>query len=211
VTVVGLGKIGLPLAAQYASRGAAVIGADVSGAVVETVASGRSPFPNEPGLESLLQDAVARGALATTTDTAAAVSDSDVVVVTVPVVVDRDGNPTFEAMDAATSAIGFGLRRGTLVIFETTLPVGTTRNRLIPILARRSGLAPGDDFLVCYSPERVMSGSVLADLRRYPKTSTPRSSISTTVPTCGGRTASGISARWKQPSSPSSRRRRTET
>jgi len=169
VTVVGLGKIGLPLAVQYATERCRVIGADVSQLVVESVSSGRSPFPNEPGLDERLLDVVNTGRLTSTLDTATAVSGSDVVVVAVPVVVDPKGQPDLAAMDAATSDIGKGLRSGALVIFETTLPVGVTRERLIPSLAEHSGLEPGREFSVCYSPERVMSGSVFADLRRYPK------------------------------------------
>src|SRR5207237_4215951 len=71
--------------------------------------------------------------------------------------------------DAATDAVGRGLRRGTLVIYETTLPVGTTRLRIGPRLEDASGLAPGRDFLLAFSPERVSSGRIFRDLRNYPK------------------------------------------
>ncbi len=169
VAVVGLGKIGLPLAVQYADRGATVVGADISPAVRAAVAAGRPPFPGEPGLAEGLAAAVASGRLSVESDTSRAVASSEVVVVAVPVVVDADASPDFRAMDAATADIARGIRRGTLVSFETTIPVGTTRNRLAPMLARGSGLRPGVDIDVCFSPERVMSGSVFADLRRYPK------------------------------------------
>jgi nucleotide sugar dehydrogenase len=72
-------------------------------------------------------------------------------------------------MDAATRAVARALRPGTLVSYETTLPVGTTRTRWAPMLAEGSGLEPGRDFSLVFSPERVLTGRVFADLRKYPK------------------------------------------
>jgi nucleotide sugar dehydrogenase len=72
-------------------------------------------------------------------------------------------------MDAATQEIGAGLKPGTLVSYETTLPVGTTRNRFAKALEKASGLTAGKDFKLVFSPERVLTGRVFADLRKYPK------------------------------------------
>jgi nucleotide sugar dehydrogenase len=91
------------------------------------------------------------------------------VVVIVPVALSADGAVDFTAIDAATDKIGRFIRPGALVIFETTLPVGTTRERLAPVLARHSGLTVERDLFVAFSPERVLVGRVLLDLRRYPK------------------------------------------
>src|SRR5690606_39222762 len=169
VTVVGLGKIGLPLAVQIAGRGHHTVGADVDEAVVRAVEEARPPFPNEADLDERLAKVVADGLLTATTDTAAAVAGSDVVVVVVPLYVDADRHPAFSAIDAATREVGRGLRPGTLVTYETTLPVGTTRNRIAPGLGAASGLRPGADFSLAFSPERVSSGRVFCDLARYPK------------------------------------------
>jgi nucleotide sugar dehydrogenase len=169
ITVVGLGKIGLPLAVQYASKGHTVLGADVNPKVVELVNAGQEPFPGEFELDVRLAAAVADGLLIATSDTTAAVADSDAVVVVVPLFVDGEGVPDFGWMDAATDSIGRGLKPGTLVVYETTLPVGTTRTRFGPRLAELSGLAAGDGFALVFSPERVLTGRVFADLRRYPK------------------------------------------
>jgi nucleotide sugar dehydrogenase len=169
ICVVALGKIGLPLAVQFASKGHRVIGSDVDERVVELVRAGMAPFPGEADLDVRLKDVVESGLLQATTDTAAAVAQSEAVVVVVPLFVDRDGVPDFGSMDAATRSIAAGLRPGTLVSYETTLPVGTTRDRWAPALAAGSGLTPGRDFAVVFSPERVLTGRVFADLRRYPK------------------------------------------
>lgn len=169
VAVVGLGKIGLPLAVQIAGKGLRVRGADRNPAVAGMVASGHPPFPGEPGLAERLRDVTTAGLLSATTDTTAATAASDVVIVVVPLVTGPGGRPDFTAVDAATAAVAAGLRAGMLVSYETTLPVHTTRRRLAPALAAVSGLRPGRDFALCHSPERVSSGRVFADLRQYPK------------------------------------------
>ncbi|WP_168581948.1 nucleotide sugar dehydrogenase [Gephyromycinifex aptenodytis] len=169
ITVVGLGKIGLPLAVQFASKRHRVLGADVNPAVVASVNDGREPFPGEHDLQTKLSEAVEAGLLEATTDTATAVSNSDAVVVVVPLFVDADGIPDFGWMTSATQDIARGLRPGTLVSYETTLPVGTTRTRWKPMLEEGSGLVEGKDFHLVFSPERVLTGRVFADLRKYPK------------------------------------------
>ena len=175
--VVALGKIGLPIAAQLTNTGHTVVGCDIDQAVVDTVNAGRAPFPNEAGLDEALASAVEAGRLRATTDTIAAVAEGpDLVIAVPPLVVDHEGQPDWSALDAVTTAIGRGLRaaaaaghRGTTVAIETTLPVGTTRRRVGPVLGAASGLQPGVDFHVVFSPERVFSGRILADLATYPK------------------------------------------
>ena len=167
--VVGLGKIGLPLAVQIAGAGVTTWGVDIRPDVVDRVAAGRPPFPGEPHLEERLAGVIESGMLIPTLDMTAAAAATDVIVVVVPLVVDAAATPDFSALDAATAALAPSLRAGALVVYETTMPVGTTRGRLLPALAAGSGLAPGSDLFVAHSPERVSSGSVFADLRRYPK------------------------------------------
>ncbi len=169
VTVVGLGRIGLPLAVQIASKGLRVSGADINPEATALVSGGRVPFPGEPGLAERLAAAVSAGRLTATTDTTGAVAESDVVVIVVPLVTDPAGEPDYSAIDSATAAVAAGLRPGTLVSYETTLPVHTTRRRFAPALSAGSGLTLGRDFALCHSPERVSSGRIFADLRRYPK------------------------------------------
>ena len=169
VTVVGLGKIGLPFAVQAAGRGHRVFGADASPSVVEAVTDGQEPVPGEFDLQRRLEDVVASGHLTATTDTTWATSNSEVVVVVVPLVVNRFGDIDFVALDSVTDDIAAGLCPGTLVSYETTMPVGTTRGRLAARLAEVSTLSLGHDLFVVHSPERVSVGRVFADLRRYPK------------------------------------------
>jgi len=168
VAVVGLGRIGLPLAVQYASQGLTVTGCDINADIVAEVAQGRCPYPDEEGLEAALRAAHAAGHLTATTDTREAVSRSKVVVIIVPVGLTPENRADFSALDAAARSVAAGLRPGTLVILETTVPAGTTRSHLGPLL-ETSGLRIGQEILLAYSPERVFVGRVLADLRKYPK------------------------------------------
>ncbi|HHU09122.1 MAG TPA: nucleotide sugar dehydrogenase, partial [Intrasporangiaceae bacterium] len=170
IAVVALGKIGLPLAVQFASKGHEVVGVDINPDLVAVINEGREPFPGEAELDDRLAELVPAGRLRATTDYAEAVPGADAVVVVVPLFVnDETWQPDFGWMDSATRSIGEHLTPGTLVSYETTLPVGTTRGRWKPMLGESSGLTEGEDFHVVFSPERVLTGRVFADLRKYPK------------------------------------------
>jgi nucleotide sugar dehydrogenase len=168
LTIVGLGKLGLPLAVFYASRGATVHGVDRDARRIRAIEDRTTiDLDTEHGLRDALAGLDA-ARFAVTTDTAAAVAASDHVIVVVPVIARARGAVDFTAMEAACDAVAAGLQPGTTVILETTLPLGTTRERLLPRLAR-SGLTPGRDLFVAFSPERVLVGRIFEDLGKYPK------------------------------------------
>ena len=170
IAVVALGKIGLPLAVQFASKGHDVVGVDVNQAVVDLVNAGTEPFPGEAELADRLATLVPAGRLRATTDYSDAIPGADAVVLVVPLFVDdATWQPDFGWMDSATRALADHLTPGTLVSYETTLPVGTTRTRWRPMIEEVSGLTEGVDFHLVFSPERVLTGRVFADLRKYPK------------------------------------------
>jgi len=170
ISVVGLGHIGLPLAVQYASRGHDVVGVDLDTRIVDTLNAGESPHRDEQALIDLVPELVAAGRLrATTWADPAGVREAEAVVVIVPVVVDAQRQIDFKPIDAATRDIAASIGSGTLVVYETTLPVGTTRTRFGPMLVEGSGLALDEDLFLAFSPERVLVGRVFLDLRRYPK------------------------------------------
>lgn len=169
IAVIALGKIGLPLAVQFASKGHQVVGVDVNASVVESINSGTEPFPGEAHLQEKLTGLVSAGQLRATTDYGEAIPEADAVVLVVPLFVDDDAKPDFGWMDSATRELARHLTPDTLVSYETTLPVGTTRTRWKPMLEEGSGLKEGSDFHVVFSPERVLTGRVFDDLRKYPK------------------------------------------
>jgi nucleotide sugar dehydrogenase len=169
VAVVGAGKMGLPLAAQFADHGWHVIAVDVQQAVVDSINEGRSHVEEEPGLAELVRKAHTGGRLRATTDGAEAAREADVIVLIVPVMLDDAQQPDYRYMDAAVESIAPGVHRGSLVIFETTLPVGDTRERFTPRLEAVTGLTADSDFFVAFSPERLYSGAALRNLATYPK------------------------------------------
>jgi nucleotide sugar dehydrogenase len=170
VSVVGLGKIGLPLAVQFAAKGHEVIGVDINATTVQQVNAAQEPFPGEAHLGELLAKTVAAGNLRATADYADAIPGSDAVVLVVALFVDEQtGEPDFRSIESATRSLAEHLTPGTLISYETTLPVGTTRNRWKPLIEEVSGLTEGSDFHLVFSPERVLTGRVFADLRKYPK------------------------------------------
>lgn len=170
IAVIALGKIGLPLAVQFASMGHDVVGVDVQQSVVDQVNAGREPFPGEAHLQEKLQELVPAGKLRATTDYSDAIPDADAIVIVVPLFVDDDTwQPDFGWMESATRSFAEHLSPGTLISYETTLPVGTTRDRWKPMIEDISGLTEGKDFHLVFSPERVLTGRVFEDLRKYPK------------------------------------------
>jgi UDP-N-acetyl-D-glucosamine dehydrogenase len=169
ICVIGLGKIGLPLAVHFAKMGNSVIGSDINQETVNQVNAGREPFPEEHNLQEYLSEVIDGRSLIAMTDNSIAVAKSEVIVVVVPLFVNADSTPDFRALDAVTQDIGKSLKKGMLVSYETTLPIGTTRERFLPVLEELSGLRAGQDFNLVFSPERVLTGRVFSDLRKYPK------------------------------------------
>ncbi len=168
VAVVGLGKIGLPLACQFADAGLNVFGVDTSLPLVELINKGEL-HSTEPGLEEKLRRVLKAGKLVATHNLQFSVSEADYVVLIIPLYVDDSGDPEFKNYDQAIGDIGRSITRGTTVIVETTMPIGTTRQRFLPILESTSKMVAGEDFFLAFSPERVSSGSIFTDFARYPK------------------------------------------
>ncbi len=160
--VVGGGKIGLPLACTFAANGAEVTVCDIDAGLVEAVNAGRSPHA-EPGLEERVKAGVEAGRLGASLDTAGAVAGAEAVVVIVDAKLTPERGIDYANLRAATAAVAQGLKKGTLVSFETTLPVGGCREVLVPLLAS-GGLTPGADFHVVFSPERVKSNLIFVHL-----------------------------------------------
>ena len=169
IAVIGMGKIGLPLAVQYAKKGNSVIGVDINPKTIESINQGLEPFPQEAYLKEYLRDVVSKQKLSATLDYSEAIKPADIIIVVVPLFVNEEAEPDFVEMDKATALIGVNIKKGSLICYETTLPIGTTRTRFVPSLEKNSGMKVGIDFNVVFSPERVFTGRIFEDLRKYPK------------------------------------------
>ena len=168
ITVVGGGRMGLPLACVFGKHGANVTVCDINSGLVKSINDGVCPY-EEPGLPELMSDLHRRGRLNATVDVTKASSEANIIVVIVPAHLTADRDIDLSILQSVSVEIGKGLRRGALVVYETTVAVGGTRRSLIPCLEKHSGMKVGDDFHVAYSPERVKANLVLERLETTPK------------------------------------------
>jgi UDP-N-acetyl-D-mannosaminuronic acid dehydrogenase len=158
ICVLGLGYIGLPTASTFATHGLRVVGVDVNTQVVTTLRNGGLHI-HEPGLRTLVQAALGSGNL--TIDQHPEGADAFIIAVPTPFKDDKKADLSY--VMAAAEAIVPHLRPGNLVILESTSPPRTTVDMVAPIL-EKSGLKPGRDFHLAYSPERVLPGQILREL-----------------------------------------------
>lgn len=163
VGVVGLGYVGLPLAVAVAEAGHEVVGVDVDQRLVERLSAGESHVVDVPS--ERLRALAGRFSATAHYD---ALSDCEVIAIAVPTPLTRNREPDLGALTAAGRALAGVIRRGQLVVLESTTYPGTTRERLVPLL-EESGLACGRDVAVAYSPERVDPGRTDYTLRNTPK------------------------------------------
>jgi len=163
--VIGLGYVGLPLAVEIARSGSRVVGFDISEPVVAGINRGESHILDVEG--ETVRDFVAQGLLSATTDLSR-LAECDVVSVCVPTPLNKTKDPDLSYVVAAGHAVLDGLRPGQLVILESTTYPGTTRDVLLPLLSG-SGQEVGEDFFLCFSPERVDPGNPVWQTRNTPK------------------------------------------
>jgi UDP-N-acetyl-D-galactosamine dehydrogenase len=151
IAVIGLGYVGLPVAVAFARSGAAVVGFDISAARLAELVSG-----HDRTLEVAPTD-LSQPMLAFSADQDA-LRPCDFYIVTVPTPIDSTRKPDLGAMLAASKTIGGVLKRGDIVVYESTVYPGAVEEECVPVLEKASGLSGGSDFTVGYSPERINPG-----------------------------------------------------
>jgi nucleotide sugar dehydrogenase len=166
ISVIGLGWMGLPTACLFAEAGAKVIGVDTNQLVVDSVNSGISHLP-EPEIPELLKKHLQLKKIKATTDAIEATSQSDVIIILVPTLIDSQKKPDYSNVQDACKKIGKGLKEGSLVIFESTCAPGVTERIVKPTIEKYSGLKACENFGLAYSPIRAMSGRALKDIQNY--------------------------------------------
>jgi len=163
ICIIGLGYVGLPMAALFADRGYKVRGADINAGIVEEINLGRATI-NESGVAGLVRKVVSLGLLSATTNAAEVVRESDVIIIVVQTPVDEKGVPDLRALESACRVVAQNLSKGKFVIIESTVPPGATERIIIPIL-ESSSLKAGRDFYLAYSPERAMPTKTLEEIQ----------------------------------------------
>src|SRR6266702_4173938 len=151
LAVIGLGYVGLPVAVAFGRRGTRVIGFDIDTVRISELKAGRDRTREvEP-------DDIARSHLHFTSDPAE-LSGADFFIVTVPTPIDRARRPDLTALLRASRTVGEALKKGDIVVYESTVYPGATEEDCVPVLEETSGLSAGRDFTVGYSPERINPG-----------------------------------------------------
>ena len=159
ISILGLGYIGLPTAALFASHGHKVVGVDINKNIVETINKGITPF-DELELSQVLEKAIMSKNLTAKTE----VEESDVFIIAVPTPLDKEMKMADLKYVRSTAEVIYPhLRKDNLVILESTVPPGTCDKLLIPIL-EKSGLKVSDDFYLAHCPERAIPGNTIFEM-----------------------------------------------
>lgn len=158
ICVVGLGYIGLPTAVMFANHGMYVHGVDINETVVEKIKN-KQLHIEEKGLQERLNDAIDSGRFTVSTSP----QTSDVFIIAVPSPINVDKTADLNYVKAATEAIVPYVRKGNLVVLESTVPPRTVEDVMIPIL-KQTNLEIGTELYISHSPERVIPGKVFEEL-----------------------------------------------
>jgi UDP-N-acetyl-D-glucosamine dehydrogenase len=163
IGIVGLGYVGVPLAVAFASEGCEVVGVDVDAGRIAALREGHSPIEDVP--DEALREVLDRLELTTR---AVELHEADAIVVCVPTPLTPNREPDLGPLLGASRALAGVIRRGQVVVLESTTFPGTTREHMVPLL-EESGLRAGEDFALAFSPERVDPGRTDYTLRNTPK------------------------------------------
>ncbi len=168
ISVMGCGRLGLPLACLFVGAGFKVMAVDANQHVVNLIGRGKAPFV-ETGLDVLVKKHVKSGGLTATNDVRAAASKSDVILLVAPTPLDRKKKPNYAAVERVCRDVGMAMRSGSLIICGSTVGVGITETLVKETLENASGLKAGTDFGLAYVPVRAAPGQVLQDIVSYPQ------------------------------------------
>lgn len=158
ICIIGLGYIGLPTAAMFASNGHKVVGVDINNKVIKALEKGEVII-EEPYLKNIVGQEVASGNLLASK----VPQEADAFIIAVPTPITKDKKADMDLVKKATESILPCLRKGNIVVLESTSPTGTIKNLIIPIL-KKKGLKIGEELYVGYCPERVLPGNILFEL-----------------------------------------------
>lgn len=167
IAIYGLGNVGGAIAATWLKTGVKVIGVDISSRLLTNIKNGTS-HKKEPFVSEILQKALVQKRLILTTSGIAASKNSDIKIIIVPVAI-KNGHTDLSNVISVAKTIGKGLKKNDVVILSPSVPPGTTKNIILPILEKASSLIGEKDFLLIYNPERIFEGRAIKDIEEnYP-------------------------------------------
>ena len=168
ICVVGLGRVGLPLASIFADRGLKVMGVDVDKKRVESITNQKSPF-HDPALQEILEKVTKSGNLRAFDSFKAIKDNVDVIIITVGTPNTLENNIDYSQLYSSLDEISTINLRNKFVIFRSTMPPTTTTEILIPYLENKTQLKCGNDFLIAVCPERILEGHALKEINELPE------------------------------------------
>lgn len=167
VCVVGIGRIGLPTALSFANRGIPTIGIDINRTLVDMVNSGIYPLRDEPGFDKIFEDAIRKKLLSATTEISIA-TKCNLVILSLPTPMDKNNMPNYSALISVGRSLNKLLKKGSIVVIESTVEPGFVENELLPVIEGNE-LKAGTDFSIAACPETANPGKILHDFTTVPR------------------------------------------
>lgn len=165
VAVFGMGYVGVTLAVSLANRGHEVIGIDINSKLINKLSSGITHV-FEPGLDDMLRTNLDVNKI---NFNEKLLTPSNVYIIAVGTPIGSDSKPSLKSLEEVLKVISENLKKGDQIMLRSTVPVGTTRSKVIPFLEKESGFKAGRDFFVTFAPERTVEGSAMHELKSLPQ------------------------------------------
>jgi len=170
VSVVGIGRIGLPTALSFAHSGLSTIGVDINDKLVQMINSGDYPLRDEPGFDKIFEDVIKNKKFSATTDIAEAIPKSNLVILSLPTPMDKNNVPDYSVLISVVKNLSKLLKLGSLIVVESTIEPGFVENELISIIENNDQkLKAGKDFSIATCPETANPGEILKDFKKLPR------------------------------------------
>jgi nucleotide sugar dehydrogenase len=169
VCVIGIGRIGLPTALSFAKSGLQTIGVDINENLVKNINSGIFPLKDEPGYEEIFNEVLAKKTFSATTKIEDAVSNSDLILLSLPTPMDEYNIPDYSALISVASKLSELLSPNSLVIVESTIEPGFIENDMITLISKSGRLQIEKNFLIGVCPENANPGEILHDFTNLPR------------------------------------------
>ena len=169
VCVIGIGRIGLPTALSFAKSGLVTIGVDINENLVRNVNAGKFPLKDEPGYEEIFNDVIKNKKFTATTKIADAVSNSDLILLSLPTPMDENNIPDYSALRNVGSQLSDILSPNSLVIVESTIEPGFIEDEMVSIISKSGKLQIEKNFFIGVCPENANPGEILHDFTNLPR------------------------------------------
>ena len=169
VCVIGIGRIGLPTALSFAKSGLSTIGVDINENLVQNVNSGKFPLKDEPGYEEIFDDVIKNKKFSATTKIEDAVSNSDLILLSLPTPMDENNIPDYSALRNVGSQLSDILSPNSLVIVESTIEPGFIEDEMVSLISKSGKLQLEKNFFIGVCPENANPGEILHDFTNLPR------------------------------------------